>query len=177
MPSTEAEPSSVQMNCSMAVVLKRLCFLPMQTQKKAPAKGTTGEEIKEIIEVVHALALEKERRRKGHFRGGVRICWDNARQHKWAERQLKYNFVKIPPYSPDFNKVVEHQFNTIKGEFQKRVLADLSICDYRSAADLLVEVVGEVVTPDELLKDASTMKATMRAVYQADGGWPPPKLA
>ncbi len=147
----------------------------MQTQKEAPAKGTTGQEIKEIIEAVHTLALERQRQHKEHFQGGVRVCWDNARPHKWAEEQLKplrFNFVKIPPYSPEFNKVVEHQFNIIKREFHQRVLEDMSIRNFQTAAEVLMEVVAEKVTRNELMKDASSMKATLKAIYEADGGWP-----
>lgn len=111
------------------------------------------------------------------FKGGVRFQWDNAPIHKTAERQLGYNFNKIPPYSPDFNKVVEHRFGTIKREFQKRVFTDLSIRNYTTAAKLLRKVVEDVVTPNAVFADACTVKKTLEAVYRADGGWPPAHLA
>ncbi len=178
-PSTESRPVSVHMNCSKAVALKLLFFLPMQTTKNVLAKGTTGQEMKQIIEIVHRKALEEQRKAKDGFKGGVRVCWDNARPHKWAEKQLPkrfFKFVSIPPYSPDFNKVIEHRFNHIKRVFQQRVFDDPRIRTFKAAAKLLKTVVEETVTPDIVMKDASTMKQTLRAVYDADGGWPPHDL-
>jgi DDE superfamily endonuclease len=151
----------------------------MQTTKNAPAKGTTGQEMKEIIEAVHLKALKKQQKDKHAFEGGVRVCWDNARPHKWAEKQLpkkSFKFVKIPPYSPDFNKVIEHRFNHIKRLFQQRVFDNPKIRTFKAAAKLLKKVVNETVTQDAVMADASTMKQTLKAIYDADGGWPPHDL-
>lgn len=142
-----------------------------------PARGITGKEIATIMRALHKTAKKKARAAPRQFKGGVRYQWDNARPHKWAERQLGYKFVRIPPYSPDFNKVVEHQFNIIKRAFQKRVFGDLRICNFTSAACLLEQVVKEVVKVNALRKDAASMKDTLTAVHKANGGWAPPNLS
>jgi hypothetical protein len=111
------------------------------------------------------------------FLGGVRFVMDNAKQHVAFIKSVGDRALPHPPHSPDFNKPVEHMFNSIKMAFQQRLTALLrevaltgATVPFKRSKRLMGEIINEVVKVEALKKDAATMKDTYQAVLLADGG-------
>jgi hypothetical protein len=144
-------------------------FLPMQTKTGLEAKGLTAEEFE-----VNFKALEKIVRAQQHLHrvstaGRGRVWLDNARWHSDSQLARPGLCPKVPPYSPDIMKVIEHCWNTIKREFNQRFSSDQSITDITTAAALFEKVAHEVITLESVEKDVATLRDTLKAIVDANG--------
>jgi hypothetical protein len=102
---------------------------------------------------------------------------DNARFHASELKFLGDRAIKIPAHSPEFNKPIEHLFNTIKAAFKKRYAARSAVLattgayiSIAQAKKLLDEVVHDVVDSNRIFKDVKTMKYTFQAIIEHHGG-------
>lgn len=127
---------------------------------------------------------ELQRQNPRCFPGGVKYVMDNARFHASELRFLKDRAIKIPAHSPEFNKPIEHLFNTIKAEFKKRYAAQSAklattgnFIPIGQAKKLLDEVVHDVVVAKSIYDDAKTMKGTFTAIIEHHGGHIPKKVS
>lgn len=129
--------------------------------------------------------------------GGVRFVFDHVRYHDSAVRFLeqRYPWFKrmfTAPWSPDFNKPVEHGHNNLKREFGVRVRVEGKKLDVQRAEELLIAAADAKVTVESVARDVdmlptmwqvvmATEKETVRApngkTYRGVwGDWPPKEL-
>jgi DDE superfamily endonuclease len=106
------------------------------------------------------------------------VVLDNAKWHVLARYQHRddIEFMDIPPYSPEFNKPVEHAFNCIKAAFWERYNTMLmeraaKPIVFREAKDLLKQVAQELITSDSVQKDVLTMRDTYKAIIENGGSY------
>ena len=85
-----------------------------------PATGICQREFEAVMRRTRNRCQDLQRKNPRCFPGGVKYVMDNARFHASELRFLEDRAIKIPPHSPEFNKPIEHLFNTIKAEFKKR---------------------------------------------------------
>jgi len=149
----------------------------MQTKQGDDAVGLTSEEFEDHLAKIIDIARARLHERKPFTDGGVTVMLDNAKWHKESQKNRPGMCPKLPPYSPETNKPVEHAWNTIKREFGQRLSADRSVTTLAAAAALFERVAHEVITAESVAKDAATMKATMVAMVKAKGGYLPKHLS
>lgn len=151
-------------------------FLPMQTKQGDNAAGLTAQEFEYNFKRFYKVARDNSDAHKEWAAGGVSVWLDNARWHGESQRMRPKVCPKIPPYSPDIMKVIEHPWNTIKREFRQRLSADKTITDLNEAAALFERVAHEVITPESVAKDVATVRDTLKAIQEAKGGHVPKRF-
>jgi hypothetical protein len=159
-------------------------LIALQKLDGEPATGICQREFEAVMRRTRHTCQELQRQNPRCFPGGVKFVMDNARFHASELRLLEDRAITIPPRSPEFNKPIEHLFNTIKSKFKKRYSARSAVLatqgDYIRIAEakkLLDEVVHDVVDPESILKDAKSMKGTFQAIIEHQGGRIPKKLS
>jgi hypothetical protein len=149
----------------------------MQRKDGDPSKNYTADEFDSAMERVREKVRALQTQHPRFFPGGVKFVMDKAKQHGRFTKALGDRAIPHPPLSFEFNKVVEHLFNTIKYELKKRLSALLvtrgvshKLVPFKETKKIMVEVMNTVVRVESLIKDASTMRDTYRAVIAAGGG-------
>ena len=149
----------------------------LQTAAGDPSSGITWAEFREVMGKVKKKCEQLAQANPRNWVGGVKFIMDNARYHGLTKPDRDWEVVRIPPYSPEFNKPVEHMFNTIKGEFQRRysqILAGAGpgrFVTVDGARTLLGNVIGDVATAETVSKDVDTYMDMLNEVIAAEGGY------
>lgn len=149
----------------------------MQTQAGDAAKGMTSKEFEKVMGRIMDKLRMHAKANPRNFHKGVTVVMDNARFHSKEMKKLGKQALEIPPLSPEFNKPVEHMFNTIKTEFWKRYAQLLAhggahrYVPFNRAKELLQAVVEEMVKPAGIAKDVKSLRKTYEAVIAAKGSY------
>lgn len=114
------------------------------------------------------------------FRGGLAFVMDNAKFHgvvrKKDRKEKTWKDFKIPPSSPEFNKPIEHVFNTVKSAFKRQYNTELVLggpkhcISLARAKRILKQVIEKYVKPESIKKDVKSYKRMLREVIKAKGG-------
>lgn len=164
----------------------------MQTQQGKPALSPTAQEIQDLVKAVVAeiaaqtCAEGEEPDTLKPFPAGFVPCisLDNAPVHTRAKeamvaQHMPCTFERIPPYSPDIHKVIEHVHGIVQRAFQRNLL--------RRSAENLPDTVPELfatmrsifdrkVTTTLVRKDILSLQATLQAIIDNKGRYPERKL-
>jgi len=129
--------------------------------------------------------------------GGIRFVFDHVRYHDSAVRYLKRSFpwfqrMYTAPWSPDFNKPVEHGHNNLKHEFGVRVRAERKKLDLEVAKKLVREAADAKVTAASVARDVDSLPSMWQVIIAKEtetvqapdgkkyrgvwGNWPPKEL-
>lgn len=130
--------------------------------------------------------------------GGLRFVFDHVRYHDSAVKLLERSFsewfmrLHTPPWSPDFNKPVEHGHNNLKREFGVRARAEDKKMDVLRAKQLLIDAAVAKVTAESVARDVDTLPTMWQVVIATKdetvcapngktyrgvwGDWPPKEL-
>jgi len=152
-------------------------LIALQRLDGEPATGICQREFEAVMRRTRDVCQELQRKNPRCFPGGVKYVMDNARFHASELKFLGDRAIKIPAHSPEFNKPIEHLFNTIKAAFKKRYAARSAVLattgayiSIAQAKKLLDEVVHDVVDSNRIFKDVKTMKYTFQAIIEHHGG-------
>lgn len=161
------------------------------TNKKA--KSTTQEEFEDNMAMLHGKVL--------YLRGAETwkplYCYDNNRIQANAEFRRMYfachQRVHIPPYSPDFNKPIEHVFHQMKDKLRVKIYQHNGPLEVKQLRKWVVEIFEQEISVDSIAKDVQSLKNTYLAVSTdkgcakttpnghtvmgTGGDWPEPHLA
>jgi hypothetical protein len=123
------------------------------------------------------------------FKPGYKPIWsfDNARHHTSAleSGQLapagitKRTRARLPPYSSDMHKVVEHAIANTVATFHRKLRASRRVRTMAGYISMLRAAFFEVNTADRINRDVESLMATYRVIAASkanggvEGGWPP----
>lgn len=100
---------------------------------------------------------------------------DNAPTHKFLIPG-EYDvgpILKLPPYSPDLHKVVEHQHALIKRVWYSRIRKQFpNEATREEAQELLQQVIKDVVKQDVIERDMISLNRTYCRILELEGDYP-----
>ena len=131
------------------------------------AKGPTAEEfLKEVISEAKKAAEEK----------GIRnpiFAFDNASIHELAKGALPASQVlKVPKWSPDFMKVIEHNHAYVVDRFERYLAKKRNIKQPPSMFhNLLINCFRDATTKQVVSRDLRGLWPMLRATITVDGDY------
>lgn len=131
------------------------------------AKGPTAEEfLKEVISEAKKAAEDK----------GIRnpiFAFDNASIHELAKRELPASQVlKVPKWSPDFMKVIEHNHAYVVNRFERELGRRRNINHPPSMFHkLLIKCFKEATTKEVVSSDLRGLWPMLRATITVGGDY------
>lgn len=139
-------------------------------ENAASAKAPTAEEFVDFLRDVRAVL-------SAHFPQPLYV-FDNpwfhvgktARKLMTKEGFTDKDLLKIPPYSPEFNKVVEHSHARLVPEVELGVSANPYAWCFDEVCQIISEAFHKVNSPDVVRRDTLSLKKTYSAVVVAQGG-------
>lgn len=107
--------------------------------------------------------------------GNVKFVFDHVSYHDRAESMLQANGwgyrVPTPPWSPDFNRVVEHTHGVVKKAFRQS-RTPLPVGDRMQVfMDRIKELVEEHVRVESIAKDVATLDLLWKVVAANPDQW------
>ena len=108
------------------------------------------------------------------------FAMDNAAVHKSAIKMLinegsytEADFVKIPPYSPDIMKAIEHTHAIVCTHFRKELMKldkpYQSLLQYQA---LMEHMFNHYIKRASMRRDIESLKETFEQIIKEGGGWP-----
>lgn len=102
---------------------------------------------------------------------------DNASIHDHAaitaaHSGMTFERIVLPPHCCDMQKVIEHTFGNLSGEFKKKLLkcpGKTLIATYKTMCH---QAFHKVCTAESVKADADTLDDTLEAIIAAGGNWP-----
>lgn len=144
---------------------------------KGVAKGETAEEFQDVMREIAKNVKALQADHPSWRASGAIYSFDNAVCHTRADLSfLEGDLLGIPPRSPDIHKVIEHPFHPVKAAFHHAFGRRRNVKSLKQAMNLLQQIVYEVVTPESISKDCSTIPATLASIIKNGGGWADPGL-
>jgi hypothetical protein len=157
--------------------MKRLFFLPMQTLKGAPAKGTTTSELIIIVMNIWNEAMDRFKQQNEITRQPI-VSYDNPIIHKAATEKLeslrvsqKRDIAPLAEYSPDMHKVIEHLHSNRQKAFWLRLRGDASIKTPPQYVDLIFECFCSL-GKESISRGVQSLIPTHQAIIEEEGDWP-----
>jgi len=157
----------------------------MQTLMGTAAKGTTSKEFVKMIKKIVAEAAKLYNQKGDKYRGrGVwepLLSYDNPCIHAGATADLeeigitqRENRVRLPEYSPDFYKVIEHVHSNLQQKSRDVLRDDASINTPMQYVDLLFKYFKSFKSLDKggIVRDVQSLPETYQEVHRLKGGWP-----
>lgn len=139
--------------------------------KGEPARGCTRDE---FINMLKEVAVKKAQEK------GIKrpiLVFDN--QFKGVHQQWEYvglqhedQMEPIPPYSPDFNKVIEHVHTNQETKLKSKLETKTAEMHPAGLKKLLEQSILEASNQRSIAKDVESMRDTWQAVVRNDGGYP-----
>jgi transposase len=147
-------------------------------------------------DIEQRLAADPALARKMQEVGGYRFVYDHVRYHDRAATLLNlepwHRRVETPPWSPDFNRPVEHAFGTIK-RLYKTSREPLEGPDLMQAMkDRITALTRKYITAESVRKDVEGMPLMLKVIksspneivvapngkvyHGVQGGWTPREL-
>lgn len=125
------------------------------------------------------------------------FCYDNNRIQAGADFKRmyfkKHQWVHIPPYSPDFNKPIEHVFHQMKQKLGDRIYHHTGPLEVQDLRQWVLDIFEKQISTASIAKDVHSLKNTYLAVSTdkghaikapngqtvmgTGGDWPVPHLA
>ena len=167
-----------------------LILLAAQTKAGKPAAAVGEAEFVSMINnAFYPAVQEVVNKNPAIFRTGYKPIWsfDNARHHISALESgllepagvTKRTRARLPPYSSDMHKVVEHAIGNTVAAFHRRLRANSRVRTMEGYIAMLTAAFFEVNTADRISRDVSSLKGTYRVIAASraeggvEGGWPP----
>lgn len=138
--------------------------------KARPARSPTAQEFVDFVVSVRAVMA-------AHFQHPLYI-FDNPWFHVGKEATRLFlesgfpdeEMLKIPPYSPEFNKVVEHSHARLVPAVEAGVTANPNVWGFEPVCQIISEAFATVNTPEFIRRDTLTWTDTCDAIVEAEGG-------
>ena len=171
-------------------MLLPLTLLAAQTKAGNPATAVGQAEFVHLINnVFYPKVQEVVDSNPAIFRPGYKPIWsfDNARPHTSAMESgllepagvTKRTRARLPPYSSDMHKVVEHAIGNTVAAFHRKVRATSRVRTMEGYIAMLTAAFNEVNTADRISRDVESLMGTYRVIAASkaeggvEGGWPP----
>lgn len=135
-----------------------------------PAKAPTAEEFVDFLGDVDAIM-------KAHKQAPYYV-YDNPYFHvgKTAQQYMQCKGLenvdrfKIPPYSPEFNKVIEHSHARLEKEVEMGLSANPQAWGFEGVAKVIIQAFCKVNDPSVVSRDVLSLPRTYLAIQNAKGG-------
>lgn len=142
--------------------------MPLQTMQGRPAAAMVREE---MTDNVKGVIRELERLNKPKHR--VLLSWDNARPNATTAELgslglLPEQRLRLPAYSPDMHRVIEHQMGIMKGELHKATLAR-DVLHTPETLQALVRATFSKLDKAAIRKDVESLHLAWQVVAGAKG--------
>jgi ureidoglycolate hydrolase len=85
-------------------------------------------------------------------------------------------FLKLPAYSPDIHKVIEHVHGTVYNGFMEQLMMmEVKPATCQAFIDMVGHAFTKHVSVESVQKDIASLKDTLTQIVLAQGGWPSKK--
>jgi hypothetical protein len=136
----------------------------------APAKAPTAEEFADFVRDVDAI-MKAHNQAPYYVYDNPYIHVGKAAQQYMQDKGLdKAERFKIPPYSPEFNKVIEHAHARLEGEVQVGLTLNPKAWGFQGVSKIITQAFYKVNDPAVIRKDVLSLPNTYLAVKKAKGG-------